>query len=347
MVTSRRKPRLPLRVAVVGVGTWGLEHVRAWRGVHGAELVAVCDRDRDRAEEIASRFGVARWSASPASLAAEVELDIVSIVNHEAERLPATLPFLERGVHALVEKPIALTVRDCMTLRDAAKAAGAFLMPAHILRFDARLAVVKEHIDNGSLGQVRSVYARRLIPKARHAKYSRNHPALMAAIHDFDLARWYLGSEPRSVSSHVLHPPGGVVPDVLWSVLEFPGDRLAVVENAWVLPDEAGIGLEAEVEVIGSTGVARVRFPGEALSLSLEEGHIVPDTTLVVNALDDSVGALRDQLAYFARSVSLGDEPTRVSVDDGIEAVRVALAAAASGERRSPVDLQLDRMETA
>jgi predicted dehydrogenase len=123
------------------------------------------------------------------------------------------------------------------------------------------------------------------------------------------------------------------VPDILWSVFEFPDERLAVVENAWVLPDEAGVWLEAEVEVIGSEGVARVHVPGD-LGLWLSSGHMLPDTTLM--------GALRDELSYFATCVARGVEPDRVTADDGIEAVRLALAAADSGARKTTVSLVRD-----
>lgn len=59
----------------------------------------------------------------------------------------------------------------------------------------------------------------------------------------------------------------GTSPDLLSAVLEYPGDRLAVVETAWVLPDDAGLWLESELEVIGNKGVAHLHFPSDALSL--------------------------------------------------------------------------------
>jgi predicted dehydrogenase len=333
--------RWPLRVAVVGLGSWGVEHARAWASTPGVELVAVCERDESRLRHIAQDLAVEATFVSAEALAREVDLDVVSIATHEDDRLAATLPFLERGVHALVEKPFAVTVEEATKLRDAGVAHGVYVMPGHVLRFDARLVTLKAEVERGSLGDVRSVYARRLIPRSRHAKYSRTHPALAAAIHDYDLARWLFAADPLAVTSHALHRTSESVPDILWSVFEFPDERLAVVENAWVLPDEAGVWLEAEVEVIGSEGVARVRVPGD-LSFWLSSGHTLPDTTLVPYGLGTATGALRDELSYFATCVARGIEPDRVTADDGIEAVRLALAAADSGARKTTVSLVRD-----
>jgi predicted dehydrogenase len=315
----------PLRVGVVGLGDWGLEHVRAWRGLPGVDLVAVCSRDEERGRAICAEYGVPASFQDPAAMARDARLDIVTIANGEEQRLHATLPFLDAGVHALVEKPIALTISDAELLVERADVAGVFLLPGHILRFDARMALLRRAITDGDLGEVRSVFARRLIPRGRHARYSRHHPALMAAIHDFDLARWFFDAEPLSVRALSSHPQHTPAPDILWVVLDFGDGRIAVTENAWVLPDEAGTWLEAETEVIGSKGVASVRFPSDALSLYLPRGHERPDTTAVVYALGQTFGALTDQLSYFAGCVARGTAPERVTARDGVESLRVAL----------------------
>jgi UDP-N-acetylglucosamine 3-dehydrogenase len=328
----------PLKVAVVGVGGWGIEHARTWAGMPGVELVALCERDEARLRLVAEELGVATTFVSAEVLARDVELDLVSIATHEADRLDVTLPFFEQGVHTLVEKPFAVTVNDAKKLRDAAAANGVYAMPGHVLRFDARMTALKAEVERGSLGAIRSVYARRLIPRARHGKYARAHPALVAAIHDYDLARWLMGADPLRVRSHALHTAEEPVPDILWSTWEFPDNRVAVVENAWVIPDEAGVWLESELEVIGTEGIARIHLPGD-LSLWLSSGHALPDTTLVPFNLETATGALRDELAYFANCVARGVPPSRVTPDDGVEAVRLALAAAESGAHRRTIAL--------
>jgi UDP-N-acetylglucosamine 3-dehydrogenase len=329
-----------LRVGVVGLGTWGVEHVRAWLAIPGVELVAVCDLDGEHARGIAERSGIAEVYETAGEMATSASLDAVSIVNDEADRLSATLPFLEQKVHALVEKPIALTVDDATELTVRAAEAGVHLMPGHLLRFDARIATLKQRIERGELGTIRSVYARRLLPRGRYLKYARNHSALMAGIHDYDLANWFLDSQPNVVRASSVDSPVGTSPDLLWALLEYPGDRLAVVETAWVLPDEAGLWLEAELEVIGSAGVAHLHFPSDALSVYLPSGQERPDTTSVVDALGQQVGSLVDELSYFAHCIATAQPPSRVSPQDGTNALRTALAVAEAAATRSPVTLE-------
>jgi predicted dehydrogenase len=299
----------------------------------------VCDLDGDQARAVAGRNGIAEHYESPADMARSATLDAVSIVNDEADRLAATLPFLRRNVHVLIEKPIALTVDDAEELTARAAEAGVHLMLGHLLRFDARFATLKARIDRGELGTVRSVYARRLLPRGRYKKYARSHSALMAGIHDYDLANWFIGAQPAAVRASPVDSPIDASPDLLWAMLEYPQGRLAVVETAWVLPDEAGLWLESELEVVGTAGVAHVRLPGDSLGLYLPAGHERPDTTAVVDALGQPVGTLIDELVYFARCVATGRAPTRVTPHDGTAALRTALAIAQAAASGSLVEL--------
>jgi UDP-N-acetylglucosamine 3-dehydrogenase len=324
-----------LRVGVVGLGDWGIEHTRAWLSLPGVLVAAVCDRDPDLLREVASRYDVGARYSSATQMADEAGLDIVSITTDERHRLDAALPFLDAGVHMVVEKPLALNLDDAHRLVDHAAQAGVYLLPSHTLRFDSRYMMLKDRVDSGDLGMIRSVYSRRLIPRTRYWKYARSHPALMAAIHDIDLARWYLQAEPDTVRSYASLPDEGPVPDILWCVLSFPGDRYAVIENAWLLPDRAGLWLESETELIGSAGVARVHTPGQSLSMWLPGGMEQVETTLSGYAQGQAWGALKDELAYMAWCVSHGRPPTRVTPHDGLKSLGVALAAAKSAETRA------------
>src|SRR4029078_11212599 len=120
--------RCVVRGGCVGLGAWGAEHARAWAGLPGVELVALCDRDEGRVRDVAEDLGVAVTSGSAEALAREIDLDLVSIVTHEDDRVAVTLPFFERGVHALVEKPFAVKLEDAETLRDAAAASDVYVM---------------------------------------------------------------------------------------------------------------------------------------------------------------------------------------------------------------------------
>ena len=89
--------RWPLKAAVVGLGSWGVEHARAWSSLPGVELIAVCEQDESRLRDVARDFAGAAAYASAKTLARQVDLDVVSIVTHEADRLAVT-PLPRAGV---------------------------------------------------------------------------------------------------------------------------------------------------------------------------------------------------------------------------------------------------------
>jgi predicted dehydrogenase len=128
---------MTLRVAVVGVGHLGQHHARIFAGLPGVELVAVADTNRARAEEIAAANRT-RAIFDAGELLGQV--DAVSVAVPTEQHVAVTLPFLQKGVSALVEKPMARTVAEADALVAAANASGATLAAGHTERFNPAVA---------------------------------------------------------------------------------------------------------------------------------------------------------------------------------------------------------------
>ncbi|HEX5091704.1 MAG TPA: Gfo/Idh/MocA family oxidoreductase [Burkholderiales bacterium] len=122
-----------LRAAVIGVGYLGQFHAEKLAAAPGVELAAVVDADPARARAIAAKHGCAAHDDPRAVLG---EVDLVSIAVPTARHHEVTLPFLEAGVHVLVEKPIATTLAEADALIAAAKKGGALLAVGHLQRFN-------------------------------------------------------------------------------------------------------------------------------------------------------------------------------------------------------------------
>ncbi len=122
-----------LRAAVVGVGYLGQFHAEKLAAAPGVELAAVVDADAARAKAIAAKHGC-RALTDPGALAGEV--DLVSIAVPTEHHHAAALPFLEAGVHVLLEKPIATTLAQADALIAAAKKSRALLAVGHLQRFN-------------------------------------------------------------------------------------------------------------------------------------------------------------------------------------------------------------------
>jgi predicted dehydrogenase len=122
-----------LRIAVIGVGHLGQHHARLLAEIDGVELVGVVDTKPGRADEVAAKYGTKAWPASSDLIG---HIDAVTIAVPTVSHLAVALPFLERGVAALVEKPLAPTVPDAGRLIDTAARAGAMLAAGHTERFN-------------------------------------------------------------------------------------------------------------------------------------------------------------------------------------------------------------------
>jgi predicted dehydrogenase len=129
----------PLRIAVIGVGHLGRHHARLLGAIDGAKLVAVVDTQPDRAAVAAQPSG-AHALADYRDLFGQVDAVTVAVpteLHHEI-----ALPFLERGISTLVEKPITRTVEEAGALIAAANASGATLAAGHTERYNPAVAAV-------------------------------------------------------------------------------------------------------------------------------------------------------------------------------------------------------------
>jgi len=146
----------PLRVGVVGVGSLGQWHARIYSELPDVELTGIYDADAARAREIAERYQT-RAFTNIAALAAAV--DAASIVVPTDRHYAVFQQLLDKGVHMLVEKPIAASYAEAQAMVDAAGAADVLLQVGHVERFNPVLAFLDEN-----LTRPRFIEATRLAP---------------------------------------------------------------------------------------------------------------------------------------------------------------------------------------
>jgi predicted dehydrogenase len=134
-----------LRVAVIGVGHLGQHHARLLASMDDVELVGVADTRHGRADEIATKYGTKAWPVANELIGL---VDAVTIAVPTVSHLDVALPFLEKGVAALVEKPIAPTVADAERLIQAATRSGTTLAVGHTERFNPAVVAALPLVEN-------------------------------------------------------------------------------------------------------------------------------------------------------------------------------------------------------
>lgn len=313
-------------IGLVGCGLFGESHLRAYRGIPNAEVRAVFDIDRARAERVAAEFGAGRVCDSLEELCGLEGVELVDVVTSEAHHAEPVVTALTRGRHVFVEKPMATDPAECARMIAAARETDRILMVGHILRFEAKYARLKEEIDSGRLGGIVSMHARRNRPKEALPLYGRIHPMLESGIHDVDMMLWYVGRPVRRVRGFARSVTGGPNPDTFWGVIEFEGGAIGIVETIWLLPTAPGIALDDAFRVVGDRGIGDLRLTPGALSFWREDGHEIPDVSYEPRVMGATRGALRDELSHLCDCVAEGRVPTVNTGIEGMRNVRVARA---------------------
>ena len=187
-----------LRVAVVGVGRWGRNHVRVLKELEAEErikLVAVCDVDASRAREIASVYGVERATSSIEELLS-TRIDAAVIATPIDKLFEVALELVKRGIHVLVEKPVATRSSEAQILAQEAERRNVVAMPGFIMRFNPAVRELKR-VAQGC--RIHYAVFRRLSRRPPHA---RRHSILLdLTIHDIDLCRFVTSANQCNVES--------------------------------------------------------------------------------------------------------------------------------------------------
>ena len=132
-----------MRAAVIGVGHLGRHHARILASLPGITLAGVVDTNRDRASQVAAEHGTKAFGDFR-EIDGTVDLAVVAVPTES--HVTVTMPLIEAGVHALVEKPIAQTVADADALIAAARSAGVVLAIGHSERFNPAVAAARPYV---------------------------------------------------------------------------------------------------------------------------------------------------------------------------------------------------------
>jgi predicted dehydrogenase len=131
----------PIRVAVVGVGEFGRNHVRVWRGLQGAELVGIVDTNAERARQVAAEFGTHVIRDLDALIG---RVDAVSLAVPTKDHARIGRQLLDAGMDVLVEKPMAASLKEAGALIASAEGSGRILQIGHLERFNPAVAAAQK-----------------------------------------------------------------------------------------------------------------------------------------------------------------------------------------------------------
>ena len=343
----------PVKTAVVGVGIWGEQHIKAYQAHPYAELVAICDLNDKRLRETARKYNVGTYYTDCDKMLQQADIDAVSIVTPDfAHREPA-VTCANAGKHIIVEKPLATTVEDCQSIINAASQNGIKLMVDFHCRWVLPFVQAKQSIEKGELGELMHAFVRLsdtlFVPRKMLSWATKTNEAWFLGIHCIDLLRWILADEVKKVfalsQSKVLKNEGINCPDYFQALLEFRKGTSALMENSWLLPENSSPSLiDFRLELFGSKGVVYINAAqNSALAKytdqpSDEPSYVHPDMFFLPNAPGKPRGGAIESIWHFVEAISQNKE-LAVSGKDGLEATKVVVAIEESVKRRLPVEI--------
>ncbi len=329
-----------VRWGVIGLGWFGEIHADTLAGMPGIELTALCTRRSQRLGELADQYDVAGRYTDYRQLLADASVDAVSITTHVPDHCEIAVAALRAGKHVLLEKPMAPTVGECDLIVQATRDSDALLMVGHICRFDPRVALAKQAIEEGRLGRIISMHARRNLSKVIGEANLDKISALMGdGIHDADLMLWFTSAAPVSVYAQEVHPGSCKHPDGAWAMMRLDNGAVGVIESIWHLPRSTPFAIDARMEVIGTEGALYVNCGQAGLEIHAADGISLPDTMYWPSVFGERFGILRAELEYFADCIARGEAPSRITPEQSRDVVSLIVAAAESSRTGDVVRL--------
>ena len=331
-MTSTGKGRLA--IGLIGAGRLGRVYARDLASrIAETKLVAVADPVEAVAKEVAAEFDVPKHYADPLALIDDPAVDAVVIVSPTHTHRELVIAAASRKKPTFCEKPPALSLDEVAEMQNAVAASGMFLQMGFMRRFDAGYASAKKQIEEGRIGMplvFKSTSRDPFRPSLEYANPKSSGGMLLdMGIHDFDLARWFMG-EVRTVSTigaTIAYPELATVGDIDNAIasLTFASGKLGVVDLS-----RSGIyGYDISTEILGLEGTLKIGYLRETPVMLMTKNSVAHDT--VPYFMERFRDAYTTQLQNFAQNVQQ-ERPAPITIDDGMEALRIGVAATRAHE---------------
>ncbi len=308
---------MTLRIGIIGAGIMGADHARIFaEEVPGTSLQVICDADSARAKVAADANGAKSVTGDPLAVINDSLVDAVVIAAPDQFHAALTLACIAAGKPVLCEKPLSQDSKECLAVLDAEEKCGKRLVQVGFMRrFDPSYAEIKSMLVRGDLGKALMFHCfhRNVAP----AYDFRPEMAICnSAPHEFDVARWMLDSDFKTIS--VFRPPSGGETAPVFMVLETVAGQLVNIE----INISATYGYDVRGELVGEKGTASLRAPVHAdINLDLKQINTYPS-----DWRPRFVEAYRQQNRAWVKSINTGKSNLGASAWDGYASTAVAEA---------------------
>jgi len=319
-----------LKVGLIGCGFMGGMHAACYEVIEGAELVAVADVRREKAEELSK--GKAQIYSTGMELIEKADVDIIDICLPTFLHTEHAVAAMKKGVNVFIEKPVCMSKEEGELLLKTEKETGAKVQVGQVIRLWDEYMWLKGAYDTNKYGKIKSAVFQRLSSSPTwgwenwlHTAERSGSMALDLHIHDVDFMRYLLG-EPDGMSSRAVRGENGMIEQIFTTYTY--GDVSVTTEGCWDYPADFPFTATFRVKFEKATVVN----DANGLAVYLNDGGIekpeikpafVGDNNIGGNV--SSLGGYYNELKYFVDKLTNGEELTAAPLCEGVKSVELVL----------------------
>jgi UDP-N-acetylglucosamine 3-dehydrogenase len=315
-----------MKVAVIGAGNMGKNHIRTYSENNSVKLVAISDIDAGIGQSLANEYHTNFYSNWQQMIQQE-KPDAISICVPTSLHFDIASECIRNRIHLLIEKPIATSIKDSQTLNKLAKEHEVTILIGHIERFNPAVIKTKQIIEQGTLGQITAITARRVggfPPQIKDVDI-----AVDLAIHDIDIVCYLLSELPREVvwnkqKHHTLHRADSIE---LFCTFD---KSSAYIQANWITPVKI-----RKLTITGTEGYLEMDYINQNIEFyksnykkfkdpvnDYSEYILIFSDTEKQHIKIEKQEPLKEEINYFIRCIK---NHTRIDIQYAIDALKIAL----------------------
>lgn len=336
-----------IKMAIVGAGIWGENHAQIYNAHPFAETVAICDKNLEKAQEVAARLNIPQVYADYNEMFEKSGCDAVAIVTPDFLHADIAIAAAEHKKHVLIEKPLATNAPDVHRMVKAIRENGVRAMVDLHNRWSPPYHAAYQQVQKGELGDVYSAYIRLndvkwvatdMLPWAAQSSI-----LWFLGSHSLDTLRWFFHDEVKRVYSvsreGILKGMGVDTVDEYLTTIEFRNGGVAQMENGWITPNANPCVNDIKFNVLGTKGMISLDVSNHnMIQMYTDEKVIVPDMIVQHSIFGQPKGFAFESIRSFVDGL-LTDTPFAVSLEDAANTSLAILAIIESAKTRMPVDV--------
>lgn len=335
---------MTLTVGIIGAGRIGKIHVDNLRAIHKLRVKSVSDIEIKHLESWAKERQIEVLTTNYYDMLHDPDIHAVFICSPTNTHATIIKEAAWAGKHIFCEKPVSFSVEESKEALETVEKAGVKLQVGFNRRFDPNFRKIRELVQEGQIGNPHILRITSRDPEPPSVDYIKSSGGLFMdmTIHDFDMARYIMGSEVIEVFANgavLVDPAIGDAGDIDTAIitLKFANGALAVIENS----RRAAYGYDQRLEIFGDKGAAQAdNNRANTVEVSTAE-HVSKEKPLYF-FLERYTQSYIDEVKEFAAAI-FENKPPICDGFDGLQAERIAKAAKQSLESGVPIKLKQDR----